>query len=355
MGAGRPRPPSRGFVVHGPRLHRARRDPARPHPGRDRAPHHQASQRSRRSTGGRAPHANSGRHAAPDVAAVGLPPPARPRGDPRLAPQAAVQAVARGSTPQEKRRMSKSTKLARGIYRRASGRILVAWRQDKRFCRHLLPRGATLTDAKKYRLQRLGEAASGALAALPGRFTYADLLALLGPRSRTTKALREAWPATMPAKELTADRIRTFERDRLAAGKARSTVNFDLAALRHAFNLALEAERVAKVPVIKTPTPDNVRTGFLERDVLNKVLEKLPTMYRPVVFFLYYTGWRVGSKRGETLHLRWRENVDWRGQVVRLEPGTTKNKQGREFPFGGLPALKALLEAQLAAAEPISS
>jgi len=32
--------------------------------------------------------------------------------------------------------------------------------------------------------------------------------------------------------------------------------------------------------------------------------------------------------------------------VVRLEPNTTKNNEGREFPFSALPALRELLEAQ---------
>ena len=31
---------------------------------------------------------------------------------------------------------------------------------------------------------------------------------------------------------------------------------------------------------------------------------------------------------------------------MRLEPGTTKNKEGRTFPFGALPELRTLLEAQ---------
>ena len=36
--------------------------------------------------------------------------------------------------------------------------------------------------------------------------------------------------------------------------------------------------------------------------------------------------------------------------VVRLEPGMTKNREGRAFPFDALPALKTLLEAQRARA-----
>lgn len=50
---------------------------------------------------------------------------------------------------------------------------------------------------------------------------------------------------------------------------------------------------------------------------------------RPVVTFAFVTGWRIQS---EVLPLEWR-NVDRQAQEVRLDPGTTKNKAGRVFPF----------------------
>ncbi len=58
--------------------------------------------------------------------------------------------------------------------------------------------------------------------------------------------------------------------------------------------------------------------------------------------FAYLTGWRVVS---EILPLEWRQ-VDWSARMVRLEPGTTKNREGRNFPF--TVALEALLRDQLA-------
>jgi integrase len=53
------------------------------------------------------------------------------------------------------------------------------------------------------------------------------------------------------------------------------------------------------------------------------------------------------------LPLTWKRNVDWKAGVVRIED--SKNGEPREFPFSVLPALKALLERQLASAEPVSS
>ncbi len=60
--------------------------------------------------------------------------------------------------------------------------------------------------------------------------------------------------------------------------------------------------------------------------------------------FWYLTGWR----KSEVLGLTW-ANVDFQTGEVRLEPGTTKNDEGRTFPFSVLPPFKALLEEQRAA------
>jgi hypothetical protein len=62
------------------------------------------------------------------------------------------------------------------------------------------------------------------------------------------------------------------------------------------------------------------------------------------VTFAFQTGWRILS---EVLPLRWAQ-VDLDAGIVRLEPGTTKNRVGREFPIRELPELQMLLETQRA-------
>lgn len=57
--------------------------------------------------------------------------------------------------------------------------------------------------------------------------------------------------------------------------------------------------------------------------------------------FAYLTGWRIG----EILPLQGRQ-VDFAAGTVRLEPGTTKNDEGRVFPFAVLSELEALLRRQ---------
>jgi integrase len=59
--------------------------------------------------------------------------------------------------------------------------------------------------------------------------------------------------------------------------------------------------------------------------------------------FAYLTGWRIKS---EILPLQWGINVDFIAGEIRLEPGTTKNGEGRVFPFSVLPELAEMLKQQ---------
>jgi integrase len=70
------------------------------------------------------------------------------------------------------------------------------------------------------------------------------------------------------------------------------------------------------------------------------VLQHLPHSLRGLVGFAYITGWRVPS---EVQPLQWRQ-VDFEAGTVRLEPGQTKNGEGRLFPMTA--ELRRILEAQ---------
>jgi integrase len=106
------------------------------------------------------------------------------------------------------------------------------------------------------------------------------------------------------------------------------------------FTLALRAGKLMTRPHIALLREDNARQGFFEREHYESVLRHLPEDLRPVVRFAYITGWRVKS---EVLKLEWRQ-IDMKAGEVRLEPGTTKNKEGRTFPF--TTELRTLIEAQ---------
>ena len=55
-----------------------------------------------------------------------------------------------------------------------------------------------------------------------------------------------------------------------------------------------------------------------------------PDYFKPLVTFAYYTGWR----KKEILTLKWNQ-VDLNARTVRLDPGTTKSKEGQLIILDG--------------------
>lgn len=153
--------------------------------------------------------------------------------------------------------------------------------------------------------------------------------------------LRETF-GSAKAKAITSDRIVAYHAARLAAGAARATVNYELAALRRMFRLALRHDRLKSAPSITISEAKNARTGYFEADDFAAVHAELPPYLQPVMMFAYLTGWRVQS---EVLPLRW-ANVDLATKTATLDRYTTKNDEPRVFPFGELPGLVALFDQQ---------
>ncbi len=142
------------------------------------------------------------------------------------------------------------------------------------------------------------------------------------------------------ARDITSDRITAYQQHRLTESAAPATVNYEVAVLRRGFRLGTKAGKVGMRPEIDMLKVDNARAGFFEPEQYRAVLASLPEYLRPVAQVAYITGWRT---RSEILTRQWR-HVDLGAGWLRLEPGETKNREGREFPF--TPELRAILEAQ---------
>lgn len=106
------------------------------------------------------------------------------------------------------------------------------------------------------------------------------------------------------------------------------------------FNLALQAEKIFRKPYLPSLQLNNARQGFFEVRQYQALLCSLPQEIRPVMTFAYWTGWRV---KAEVFPLTW-EQVDRERTTVRLETGTTKNKQGRVIYLTD--ELQALIDQQ---------
>ena len=139
---------------------------------------------------------------------------------------------------------------------------------------------------------------------------------------------------------ITTTEVRRFAAARQDLGASNGEINRELTALKRMFTLATQSGKLLHRPYIPMLRENNVRQGFFERDQYESIRDHLPAAFRGVAAFAYATGWRTPS---EILPLEWR-HVDFRVGEVRLDPGTTKNDEGRVFPFTA--ALRELLEEQ---------
>ncbi len=142
--------------------------------------------------------------------------------------------------------------------------------------------------------------------------------------------------------DITDEAIERYVDQRLDKDEAaKATVNYELAMLKRMFTLYRRLLPVRpSFPILHL---NNVRTGFFEEPEFRLFLSHVDEDLKPVMEFAYLTGWRIKS---EILPLRWGINVDLAAGEVRLEPGTTKNDEGRVFPFSILPELAETLICQ---------
>src|SRR5204863_7295576 len=134
-------------------------------------------------------------------------------------------------------------------------------------------------------------------------------------------------------------------------GYANATINRELSALKRMYSLAIQAGKLLQRPHIPMLIERNVRKGFFERAQFEAVRSRLAPTYQAIVTLAYYTGWRINS---ELLPLEWHQ-VDRAAGVIRLEPGTTKNRDGRLFKYGEIVELVAAIDGLWARHEALAA
>jgi integrase len=215
------------------------------------------------------------------------------------------------------------------------------------------------TEARRILRERLGDLAAGRpVVPRADRVRFEDLAEnflndyrVNGKRSldraedsvEHLKGYFAAWKAI----NITTPAVRTYIAKRQEAEAGNGTINRELAALKRMFSLALQAEKLLRQPYIPHLHEDNVRTGFYGEVEFLALYEALPAYLKPVALFAYTFGWRIKS---ELLGLTW-ERVDLAAGTVRLDPGTTKNREGRVVVL--TPDLKRVLVGQWQAARAI--
>jgi integrase len=195
-----------------------------------------------------------------------------------------------------------------------------------------------ITKAEKLLKKREGEIAEGKL---PGiyfdKVTFEELAKdyitdykvngrdTLAKAERCVKYLKKNFGG-LKVTEITTASVKAYIEKRMQEGLSNASINRELAALKRMFHLAAECTppKVSLIPHIPMLKESNVRKGFFEHEEYKSLKEVLPEELRPLITFAYHSGWR----KAEILGLTW-DRVDLKEGAVRLDPGETKNEEGR--------------------------
>jgi integrase len=154
------------------------------------------------------------------------------------------------------------------------------------------------------------------------------------------------------AASLTPDGLARYLAARLEQGASRSTCQKELAALKRAYNLACGRGLLPHRPAFPAiGTIHNARQSFVDDWAWALLRPELPDYWQDLGDLALGTGWRC---RGELRPLTWAQ-VDFEGKRLVLNPGSTKNGEGRVFPFGDAPDVDAALRRRLAYSQDVEA
>lgn len=168
-----------------------------------------------------------------------------------------------------------------------------------------------------------------------GEFFKGRRVRSIGPSDVTRYVKWRQTPVTMPAKNLDSPSV-------VKPGKANGTINRELGILNKALRLAARYQKLARLPIIELLAESKAREGFFERDEYEAVRGHLRSDLHVATDIAYALGWRI---RNEVLTLTWPQ-VNLKALTLRLEPGTTKNRDGRLVPLRHFPHLVQALHEQ---------
>jgi len=133
---------------------------------------------------------------------------------------------------------------------------------------------------------------------------------------------------SLPATELDSRHLDRYIDKRREEQATNATINRELACLKRMFRLAYLATppRVPLVPHFPYLKENNVRRGYVTPEQFARLVAHCPDLWlRAMLETAYVFGWRVS----ELLALRVGQ-LDLVTRTIRLDPGTTKNREGRE-------------------------
>ncbi|HTM88680.1 MAG TPA: site-specific integrase [Terriglobales bacterium] len=133
------------------------------------------------------------------------------------------------------------------------------------------------------------------------------------------------------AVDITRSLVNRYIGRRQKDGAAVASINREVAVLSAAFHLGVKNSKIRQLPLFPRLKERNTRTGFLEDaqyQALADACGKVGLWLRAIFEVGYCYGWR----KEEVLGLRCSQ-VNLLDRTIRLNPGETKNEEGREAPL----------------------
>lgn len=141
--------------------------------------------------------------------------------------------------------------------------------------------------------------------------------------------------------------LENFKARRKAEGKAFSTIDQEIMAVRAVITAAYKDKKVGSdtlmtfrgVERLLKKKNSNARDRVISQEEYVKLLDGAASHLKPIIATGYYTGMR----EGEILPLTW-DKISLQDRIIRLKPKDTKDKEARVIPIGD--ELHSILENQ---------
>jgi integrase len=215
------------------------------------------------------------------------------------------------------------------------------------------------TEAQAVPNERLGDVGKGVTPAAASRVhvreLYADVVADYRNKAQDLDTLAGRWKHLEPVfgddyvRAITHARMQSYIDARRVEKAAEQTIANELAVLRRMLRLGYKNRKVAQLPFFPTIKAANVRGIFFADDEFERLIAALPRVIAEgrnigndwLVPFVIMVRW-TGPRRDELLDAD-RRQLDLDAGTITLDPGTTKNGEGRVIylPAEALAALKA--------------
>jgi integrase len=153
----------------------------------------------------------------------------------------------------------------------------------------------------------------------------------------------------LKARDVNGAVIAKYIAERQAAEMANGSINRELSALKRAFSIAVQQDRLSGAPYIKLLAESTPRQGFVRPGDLDRLVSHLPADLWDYARFAYATG----ARKDAIASLVWAD-IDRERQLITFPAEHDKAKTTRTISYAGVPVLFEVIERRWKARIPIT-